>query len=168
MTRGKASWQYGRFEMRGRIDVRPGMWPAFWTLGDEGGWPAGGEIDVMEYYRGTLLANAAWANRRRLAKWDDSRTPLEELGGDQWADKFHDWRMDWDDRPHRALRRRPATQRRSTSPRRSTKRPTATIRSAQPHHMLLSLAIGGMNGGDPGDTEFPARFEIDYVRVYQK
>ena len=32
----------------------------------------------------------------------------------------------------------------------------------------LSLAIGGTNGGDPSETEFPSRYEIDYVRVYQK
>ena len=38
----------------------------------------------------------------------------------------------------------------------------------QPHYMLLDLALGGMNGGDFGDTKFPNRFEIDYVRVYQK
>jgi beta-glucanase (GH16 family) len=38
----------------------------------------------------------------------------------------------------------------------------------QPHYMLLNLAVGGMNGGDPGNTKFPNRFEVDYVRVYQK
>jgi beta-glucanase (GH16 family) len=38
----------------------------------------------------------------------------------------------------------------------------------EPHYILLNLAIGGTNGGDPSATEFPARFEIDYVRVYQK
>jgi beta-glucanase (GH16 family) len=38
----------------------------------------------------------------------------------------------------------------------------------QPHYMLLNLAMGGLNGGDLGDTHFPNRFEIDYVRVYQK
>jgi beta-glucanase (GH16 family) len=38
----------------------------------------------------------------------------------------------------------------------------------QPHYMLLNLAMGGMNGGDPSETPFPNRFEIDYVRVYQK
>jgi hypothetical protein len=37
----------------------------------------------------------------------------------------------------------------------------------QPHYMLLNLAIGGLNGGDPGKTTFPRRFEVDYVRVYQ-
>jgi beta-glucanase (GH16 family) len=37
-----------------------------------------------------------------------------------------------------------------------------------PHYMILNLAIGGGSGGDPSATEFPARFEADYVRVYQK
>ena len=37
----------------------------------------------------------------------------------------------------------------------------------EPHYILLNLAIGGTNGGDPSKTEFPARFEVDYVRVYQ-
>jgi hypothetical protein len=34
--------------------------------------------------------------------------------------------------------------------------------------MLLNLALGGAHGGDPAKTIFPRRFEIDYVRVYQK
>ena len=38
----------------------------------------------------------------------------------------------------------------------------------QPHYILLNLAIGGDNGGDPSLTKFPKRFEVDYVRVYQK
>ena len=38
----------------------------------------------------------------------------------------------------------------------------------QPVYVLLSLAIGGPAGGDPSGTTFPARFEIDYVRVFQK
>jgi beta-glucanase (GH16 family) len=166
LTRGLASWMYGRFEMRGRIDVRPGLWPAWWTLGDDGRWPAGGEIDVMEYYRGTLLANAAWADRRFRAKWDDSRTPLAELG-DNWASDFHVWRMDWDEE-RIAL---------SVDGRElNTVDLSETINETrdgdnpfhQPHYMILNLAIGGTNGGDPEETEFPARFEVDYVRVYQK
>jgi beta-glucanase (GH16 family) len=62
-TKGIMSWRYGRFEMRGRIDTRAGLWPAFWSLGVDGPWPANGEIDIMEYYRGTLLANLIWAGQ---------------------------------------------------------------------------------------------------------
>jgi beta-glucanase (GH16 family) len=38
----------------------------------------------------------------------------------------------------------------------------------QPQYILLNLAIGGDAGGDPSKTEFPARYEIDYVRVHQR
>jgi hypothetical protein len=38
----------------------------------------------------------------------------------------------------------------------------------QPHYLLLNLALGGDNGGTIDDTAFPMRYEIDYVRIYQK
>jgi hypothetical protein len=38
----------------------------------------------------------------------------------------------------------------------------------QPHYIIVNLAIGGTNGGDPSNTNFPAKFEIDYVRVYKR
>src|SRR5690606_28613379 len=89
-TKGIGSWQYGRFEMRGRIDTRSGCWPAFWTLGVEGEWPSCGEIDVMEYYRGMLLANAAWGTDRRwVPKWDDLKKPINEFNDPDWPRKFH-------------------------------------------------------------------------------
>ena len=56
-TRGLHGWQFGRFEMRARIDTRSGLWPAFWTLAVSGEWPSGGEIDIMEYYRGVGKAH---------------------------------------------------------------------------------------------------------------
>src|SRR5262245_23978599 len=95
-TKGLRHWQYGRFEMRGRIDTRPGLWPAFWTLGIVGAWPSNGEIDIMEYYRGMLLANVAWASEKPWAPiWDDLRKPITEFNDPDWSRKFHVWRMDW-------------------------------------------------------------------------
>jgi len=38
----------------------------------------------------------------------------------------------------------------------------------QPHYIILNLAIGGTQGGDPSSMDFPAKFEIDYVRVFEK
>ncbi|GAB4458183.1 MAG: hypothetical protein OHK0029_19110 [Armatimonadaceae bacterium] len=54
-TTGLHAWKFGRFEMRAQIDTRPGLWPAFWTLGVDGEWPRNGEVDIMEYYRGNCL-----------------------------------------------------------------------------------------------------------------
>src|SRR5207245_1879212 len=96
-TQGLHSWQSGRFEMRARIDTRPGLWPAFWTLGVEGQWPDNGEIDIMEYYRGKLLANVAWGGSEQWEpKWDSVRKPIAEFKDPKWSKKFHVWRMDWD------------------------------------------------------------------------
>lgn len=167
ITRGRAEWQYGRFEMRGRLDVRPGLWPAWWTLGDRHPWPGCGEIDMLEYYRGTILANAAWLGRRGETEWDDSRTPLADLGGERWASEFHVWRMDWDEHrialyvDDRLLNEIDLTQ--TFNAGRDGANPFR-----EPHYMILNLAVGGTNGGDPSETKFPAKFEVDYVRVYQK
>ncbi len=168
-TEGLHSWTYGRFEMRARIDTRPGLWPAFWTLGVNGEWPSCGEIDIMEYYRGNLLANVAWGTSERWkAKWDSSSTPLTKFGDpEEWVRKFHVWRMDWDADSIRLyvddvlLNETDIT---------TVRNPASPVENPfrQPHYLLLNLAIGGQNGGDPAGTEFPARFEVDYVRVYQR
>src|ERR1700742_78322 len=42
-TRGLHHFKYGRIEMRAKIDVSSGMWPAFWALGEKGEWPSNGE-----------------------------------------------------------------------------------------------------------------------------
>jgi len=67
-------------------------------------WPSNGEIDIMEYYRikgePHILANAAWGTEQRYnAKWKSSAKPFSYfLSKDRmWAEKFHVWRMDWDE-----------------------------------------------------------------------
>jgi beta-glucanase (GH16 family) len=167
-TPGRHSWTYGRFEMRGRIDTRPGLWPAFWTLGSARPWPGCGEIDIMEYYRGLLLANACWQGERRGATvWDNLKKPITEFGDPNWSAKFHVWRMDWD---------KDEIQLYVDDQLLNTVELSKTINGSadkanpfhEPHYILLNLAVGGTSGGDPSQTAFPARFEVDYVRVYQK
>jgi beta-glucanase (GH16 family) len=175
-TRGKHSWLYGRFEIRAKIDTRSGSWPAFWTLGTQGRWPASGEIDIMEYYRHTVLANIAWAGKpggapnANGATWNSVRLPLQTLPAN-WSNRFHTWRMDWDSTSiklflddkqvnEQNLRKTINTSRGRGAPE------NPFVESGA--YILLSQAIGGQNGGDPSTTEFPVRFLVDYVRVWQK
>jgi beta-glucanase (GH16 family) len=169
-TRGHKQWQYGRFEIRARIDTSMGSWPAIWTLGIKNQWPSNGEIDIMEFYRiknvPTILANFAWGtNERWKAKWDDAKPPLSDfLKADrEWVKKFHIWRMDWDEESIELYIDDILI---NTTSLTETLNPDGFNPFKQPHYLLLNLAIGG-NGGDPSGTTFPLRYEIDYVRVYQ-
>ena len=168
MTRGLHSWQYGYFEMRARIDTRAGLWPAWWTLGTSGGWPYNGEIDIMEYYRGTLLANAAWGGvPRGRAVWDDVRKAVAAFDDPAWATKFHVWRMLWDERSIRLSVDNELVN--EIDLEKTVNQDGTNVNPLrQPHYMLVNLAVGGTQGGDPGPASFPARYEIDYIRVYQK
>ncbi|MCE6990897.1 family 16 glycosylhydrolase [Dyadobacter sp. CY323] len=167
ITRGKQSWQYGRWEMKARIDTQAGLWPAFWTLGTEGEWPDNGEIDIMEFYRGTLLANIAWGSTEQYKPvWNSVKTPLSQFKDPEWSKKFHIWRMDWDENAIELFVDDVLLASQKVDKEMNLKN-KAVAPFNQPHYMLLTLAVGGENGGDPSKSDFPARFEIDYVKVFQ-
>jgi beta-glucanase (GH16 family) len=166
-TRGKKTWQYGRFEMRGRIDISKGMWPAWWTLGIDKRWPANGEIDIMEYYKGKLLANIACLGNDRKAEWHSNTFKTDSLRGDKWASQFHLWRMDWTEE-YIALYIDNTLLNKVSLDSLVNKDGSGFNPFKQPHYMLLNFAIGGINGGDPSTTLLPRKFEVDYVRVYQR
>jgi beta-glucanase (GH16 family) len=46
--------------------------------------------------------------------------------------------------------------------------PNGTNGFRQAHYIILNLAVGGTAGGNPSGTRFPARFEVDYVRIYER
>jgi beta-glucanase (GH16 family) len=164
------SFTSGRAEALIRIDPRSGSWPAFWTLGDgfwgrNRIWPAAGEVDIMEYYGHTVLANVC-NPKPSWCGWSSTTQSLASLGGPAWADRFHLWAMDW-------------------SPKRIVisldGRPVNRVNMANVAHpgrpnpyvnvdafLLLSQAIGGAHGGDPGRTKFPVRLEARWVRIYQR
>jgi beta-glucanase (GH16 family) len=165
-TRGLHEFKYGKFEMRARIDTRLGSWPAFWTLGADIGrthWPACGEVDIMEFYTGTVLANFGFSLDLKT-KWLANRLPVAELGGEAWSKAFHIWTMEWDDKKI-DLR---------LDGRLMNHLDLASADNAnqgnpfhRPVYFILNQAIGGDCGGDPSQTKFPIRYEIDWVRVYQ-
>lgn len=186
-TRGHHQWLYGRFEVRAKIPTGSGSWPAIWTLGVSRPWPVNGEIDIMEYYRihgvPHILANVAWGSDDHRAIWSTGATPYAHFTDrdPEWADKFHTWRMDWDEEYIRLylddelLNEVPTT---ATSCARPTDvgrlgaaghySPNLYDAFHQPHYLLLNLAIGGDNGGRPDPADYPLLYQIDYVRIYQR
>src|SRR5699024_9157088 len=90
-------FKYGRLLVRARIDTTTGSWPAIWTKGIERNWPENGEVDIMEFYQveneSTILANATWG------PWSTTHHKFSKFlqKDPQWPEKFHVWRMDWDE-----------------------------------------------------------------------
>lgn len=174
ISQGLQQFQFGRFEIRARIDTTLGSWPAIWTKGISGKWPFCGEIDIMEFYRSknvsTILANVAWGSATYSSgTWDTRKVALSYFTAKDpdWCNKFHVWRMDWsadsinlyldDELLNYTLVK-------------NTKNPDGYDPQQphlQKHYLLLNLAIGS-NGGNPSLSTFPIKYEVDYVRVYQQ
>ena len=178
-TQKSFHFRYGRMEVRARIPVTRGAWPAIWTLGNQGEWPQNGEIDLMEFYlkngAPSIQANACWgSDKRYTAVWDDTATPFTHFTANDaaWASKFHVWRMDWDEHFIRLyldgelLNEVDLSKTRNQGVDGDYDNPFSNTREGFGQYILLNLAIGS-NGGEPDLKHFPLRYEIDYVRVYQ-
>lgn len=165
-SRRRQEFKYGKFEMRARIDTRLGSWPAFWTLGatPDSPWPACGEVDIMEYYRNSVLANFGYALNGRT-EWRAVKKPIADLGGEAWTKAFHIWTMEWDER-NIVLRLDGRVMNRLALA--DADRADRGNPFHAPVYFILNQAIGGDNGGDPSQTVFPIRYEVDWVRVYQR
>lgn len=169
-TQGLQEFMFGRLEIRARIDTSAGSCPAIWTLGVSGRWPLNGEIDIMEFYRvkdsPSILANLAWGTSDKGGpNWKTRILPLSHFVGKDpdWAKKFHVWRMDWNKDSVNLYLDDVLL---NTGVLNQTLNQDKTNPFLQPHYLLLNLAIGA-NGGDPGKTAFPIKYEVDYVRYYK-
>lgn len=166
ISRREIEFQYGRYEIRARIPVAAGMWPAIWTTGRDGHWPAGGEIDIMEYYRGMILANFVQADKQGRPDWNASEHAIGKFGGPGWSKEFHVWAMEWsEDRIDLFLDGELLNSHDLTNSFNGNQPGVNPFRA--PHRFRLNLAVGGQ-GGDPAAAEFPQRYEVDYVRYFRK
>lgn len=165
-TRHLQEFRYGKFEMRARIDTQMGSWPAFWTLGGDikdVHWPACGEIDIMEFYTGKVLANIGYGLDGKM-KWSSVRKPIWQFRSSR-SREFHTWTMEWDDKKIALFLdgKRMNYLKLADADKADTGNPFH-----QPVSIILNQAIGGQSGGDPSHSTFPIRFEVDWVRVYQR
>jgi beta-glucanase (GH16 family) len=170
-TFGRFEFLYGRVEVRATIPTGTGSWPAIWMLGTnitQVGWPACGEIDIMEFVGflpGVIHANV------HMQKYNHTKGTGK---GDKLVIKdategFHVYAMEWypDRLDFFVDQTRYFTFKNENPP---DQRNADSWPFDRPQYLILNLAIGGAWGAQKGIDEsiFPARFLIDYVRVYRK
>ena len=168
-TEGKASWTYGRFEIRARLPIGQGIWPAIWMMPEpetqHGRWPIGGEIDIMEIIGSsprTMFGTLHFGNPHH------NSGAANQLEGDgTFADDFHVFAFEWEPGAmHWFLDGKHF----NTETNWFTSAPGAMWPAPfdRPFFLILNVAVGGKWPGYPDQTTpFPAEMEVDYVRVYR-
>lgn len=163
LTRGKASWTYGFFEIRAKFSCGLGTWPAIWMLGTKGVWPDDGEIDIMEHVgknKGQILGSAYSA----AYNWNVGTGNTKQLTVSDACDAFHNYQLRWDENQlNIGVDDKYYFQ--FVNPKDGDYRKWPFL---NPQFLILNLAIGGDLGGPVDDSIFPAQMEVEYVRVYQK
>ena len=166
-TNQKQYFKYGKFEAKMKLPSFSGAWPAFWTLGnnyDQVGWPACGEMDIMEAIN---TENKIYANLHWSYKGTKADTKTTNFGAVNDRTQWHVYGMIWDkdvakfyiDSEDNIYQTYQLTEDGDFD----------EFRKAQ--FIILNLAIGGdWPGNNIDNNAFPNRstMEVDYVRVYQK
>tara|TARA_Y100000748_G_scaffold111959_1_gene93725 strand:+ start:4000 stop:4872 length:873 start_codon:yes stop_codon:yes gene_type:complete len=166
----KFSFRYGRIDVRAKLPKGAGTWPAIWTLGanineignyfgdqfGNVGWPACGEIDIMEqngWNKNNVIGHLHWADNSGEYKNQGGTKSIENS-----YDEFHTYSLVWDSSKISILLddntffSMPNT---SNNP------------YDNDHYLLLNIAVGGNLGGDVPSNFSEEIMEIDYVRIYQ-
>ncbi|MBT1544820.1 glycoside hydrolase family 16 protein [Curtobacterium aurantiacum] len=165
-SEGTYTAQYGRIEARIRIPRGQGIWPAFWMLGaDIGqvGWPACGEIDVMENvgYEPGIVHGTVHGPGYSGAQGVSASFPSPS--GAPFADDFHVYGVDW--RPGSITWTVDGVAYRTVTRADVGANPWVFDK---PFFVILNVAVGGTWPGSPdASTPFPQQMTVDWLRVYQ-
>lgn len=168
ITKKKFSQAYGRFEARIKIPYGQGLWPAFWMLGDDidrTGWPACGEIDIMENIGREPSKVHGTIHGPGYSGSGGIGAPFALSDGKRFADDYHIFAVEWEPQAIRFY---------VDGYLYATRTPTDLPRGAKwvydhPFFIILNLAVGGSWPGDPDRTTvFPQTMMVDYVRVYSR
>ncbi len=165
ITKGKAEWLYGRFEIRGQLPPGQGMWPAIWLLpktSPYGGWPACGEVDIMEnfYPRGS---NKIFSTVHTDAyNWKTGTSKGNNITVADPHTHFYTYTLEW--YPTRMDFYLDSTYIYSFF---KESNDYKVWPFTVPFYLIINSAMGGDAGGTIDNAIFPTKFLIDYVRVYQ-
>jgi beta-glucanase (GH16 family) len=166
-SQGLFSFQYGRIEARMRLPEGPGMWPAFWLLGNNIAaidWPASGEIDVMEHIDGNNPQNEGFDWVQGTVHGAGLNSGLQYHPAGFSAADWHNYGMLWTKGQIQFYVDQPSNVYATFTPTTQTgKWPF----DDGPQFILLNLAIGGKWPGPPNATTvFPSELLVDYVRIF--
>lgn len=167
-TYGKKNMLYGKIEVRAKLPTGKGTWPAIWMLGNsfrEGlGWPACGEIDIMEnvgYNPDVIHANIhTLTYNHSIGTGKGDKITIEKPYED-----FHVYAVEWLESEMRFF---VDEQLYFTYKKEESNNDVWPFN--KPHYLILNLAIGGAWGGQKGIAEdlLPQKYYIDYVKVYEE
>ncbi|NIK69720.1 carbohydrate binding domain-containing protein [Paenibacillus sp. BK720] len=178
ITKEKGDWTYGKVVVRAKLPVQQGMWPAIWMMPTDeahyGGWPASGEIDLMELIGG--------ANKNRVfgTLHYDSIQPDGSHGSEQgsyvlpegksFADDYHDFQLEWLPGVIRFYVDGQLYQEVSDWKTKGPGQPEYYTYPApfdRPFYLILNLAVGGDWPGSPNGDFTADQMNVDFVRVYE-
>jgi beta-glucanase (GH16 family) len=165
ITKDKKQFRYGRVDIRAAMPRGQGLWPALWMLGsnfDTVGWPACGEIDIMEMVGGngrenTVHGTVHWQNNGKHAEFGGQY----KLSSGTLADKFHVFSIIWDAKSIRWLIDNKEFHVIDTTP-------AELDEFRRSFFFIFNVAVGGNWPGSPNEsTVFPQHMIVDYIRVFQ-
>ncbi len=166
VTKNKGDWKYGRVEVRAKLPRGRGLWPAIWMLPTDwkyGGWPASGEIDIMEHVGFNADSVFASVHTKDFNHMIGTQK-TKGLTLHQPYDRFHIYAIEWNENKIDFYLNDQLYLSFDNSKKGSGEWPFD-----QRFHLLINIAVGGNWGGKEGvdETIFPAAMEVDYVRVFQ-
>lgn len=165
-TQNKKNFKYGRIDIRAKLPVGQGIWPALWMLGaniTSVSWPACGEIDIMELigtYPGRVTGTMHW---KPVTGTTTSKGANYNLTSGNFSQQFHVFSIVW---AKDLLKWYVDDQLFLTNT--LTDVGAANYPFNADQFLLFNVAVGGNWPGSPdATTSFPQRMFVDYVRVFQ-
>lgn len=168
VSKGKGDFTYGRFEIKAKLPVGVGTWPALWMLASKTTygptyWPDNGEIDIMEHVG--FDQNVVHGNvHTKSFNHAIGTNKGNKITVDGTAETFHIYAVNWF--PDRIDFEIDGKQYFTFIKENNYNWPEWPF--DKDFHLLMNIAVGGSWGGQQGvsDDIFPQKMLIDYVRVY--